>query len=146
MVLWYQFSLGFLYNARYLDVSYTPWSISETVADDISWVSCRLLSLLQEISGIFAQTATFVFLGLTQQTNIYMQYCLKKCSRETLSILLKSPYRKNKEFLKWNDWRKLFVRKISNRVIFIKIWTPFFTFYFWLLDLWRKWWTCFENF
>ena len=64
---------------------------------------------------------------------------LKEYSYETLNIFWKSPYRKIYEFLKWNNWKIhfFFFFQPSVFLIFVKRWTPVFTFYFWLINLWR---------
>ena len=50
---------------------------------------------------------------------------------------------KNKDFLKWiNCKKKIFLCfQWSVSLILVKIWTPIFTFYFCLINLWRKLWT-----
>ena len=68
--------------------------------------------------------------------------CLKECSDETLSIFWKNACGKNQEILKWKNWKFFFFYfQPSVFLIFVKIWTPVFTFYFWLINIWRKWWT-----
>ena len=55
------------------------------------------------------------------------------------NIELKNTYMKNEKFLKWNNWKNFFLLFPTVYIFdFCKTWTPFFTFYFWLINLW--WW------
>ena len=63
-------------------------------------------------------------------------YCvmpLKECSSESApqKHFLKNAFMK-KEFLKWNNWKKKIVFYFQPPVllIFVKMWIPIFTFYF----------------
>ena len=59
--------------------------------------------------------------------------------RNIIEHFPKKHYMKNQEFLKWNNEKKFF--SVSNGLYFlhsVKIWTPVFTFCFWLINLWRN--------
>ena len=68
----------------------------------------------------FVKAICLKFLSFYDGTFCFLISCyqfFKEYSDETLSILWKSAYRKNYEFLKWNNWKKYFF-SIFNRLFF----------------------------
>ena len=69
----------------------------------------------------FVKAICLKFLSFYDGTFCFLISCyqfFKEYSDETLSILWKSAYRKNYEFLKWNNWKKYFF-SIFNRLFFL---------------------------